>query len=652
MANPSRPRSPRYRAVWWFVATTLPALLALAWLGQVVVRQDRMLERDRRQAEAEQTADIAVASLARTLAEFDQHLSSVAAGAAPSGRVAERTAFIIFNSTGVASRAGMKLPYYPIAASQAPVAASAFAAADELEYRRPDTAAAIQALEPLTRAAPSVRAEAWLRIGRIHKKAGDFTSALDAFSQIAAVDDVQIREAPAGLQARVARCLVLADLKRDAELAREAGQIAGDLAAGRWILTHSQYEHYRRQASMWAAGAAAAPIDADRLRIATAAERLWTEFRDASAEQGRREPRMDWIGDRPVLVLTLDTLGGIAVLLADASVLQEAWFANLPAQLAAVPGTIDLALSDSSRRIVAGREEAATSARTMRAASVTQLPWNVHLAGRDTGQALSSGAAVMLAGIGVMALVALAAAYAITRAVLRESRVAQLQADFVAAVSHEFRTPLTTIRQLSELLARDRVSTPARRQEFLETVVHESDRLHRLIENLLDFGRMESGRLELRFAPVDVGALLLDVVAAARNDGTSGAHVVEMDVQPNLPAVRGDRDALAHVVSNLLDNAVKYSPGRDRVWVTATNGGGRVGISVRDCGLGIPVDEQREIFQKFVRGAAPISARIKGTGIGLAMAKLIVDAHGGTIGVESAPGEGSTFSVALPVDSR
>jgi signal transduction histidine kinase len=514
-------------------------------------------------------------------------------------------------------------------------------------------AAAVRALEPLTRADPAVRAEAWLRMGRIYRKAQDSARALDAFSQIASMDDVQVQGTPAGLLARAGRGLVLAESRREAELAREARQLAADLAAGRWLLTQSQYKHYARQVAVWISDANAAPIDEARLTLITAAEAAWNDWRRMPTEAGQRVPRIRWVNDMPVVLLTRDTRAGVAVLLADASLLQEAWFANLPAQLTAAP-RIEVALTDPSgsgvSRVVVGTPNAVAGARTVRAASVTRLPWNVHVAGGGASEAMSSGAAIMLAGVGLMALVALSAGYAITRAVSREMRVARLQSDFVAAVSHEFRTPLTSIRQLSELLARDRVSTAARRQEFLETLVTESDRLQRLIESLLDFGRMEAGRLELRFAPVDVGGLLGEVVSDATKDGTTGGHAIEMTVQADLPAVRGDRDALAHVFRNLLDNAVKYSPGRDRVWVTAANGDGRVGVTVRDCGLGIPVSEQREIFQKFVRGAAPVSARISGTGIGLAMAKLIIDAHGGTIAVDSTPGEGSTFTVALPVD--
>jgi signal transduction histidine kinase len=649
MPNALRPRSRRRRVVWWFVATTLPALLALTWLGRVVVHQDRMLERDRRQAAADQAADVAVAALARTLAEFDQHLSGVAAGAGPSGPAAERAAFIVFNHTGVLSRAGVALPYYPAVSPQAPVPASVFATADELEYRGRNATAAVRVLEPLTKGPPAVRAEAWLRLGRIHRKAGDLPRALDAYSQIASMDDVQVHGTPASLLARAGRGLLLAESKRDVDLAREATQLAADLESGRWVLTQPQYEHHIRQASLWGGGTGVTAVDATRQTLVAAAESLFGEWRVERSDDGRRAPRIDWVTDRPVLVLARETRGAVAVLLAEASVLQEAWFANLPAHLTAESGTIDVALTDSSRRVVVGTPAAVAAARTVRAASVTALPWNVLVADRGAGTAMSSEAALMLAGVGLMAFVALAAGYAITRAVSREMRVAQLQSDFVAAVSHEFRTPLTTIRQLSELLARGRVSTPARRQEFLETMVSESDRLQRLIEDLLDFGRMETGRLALRFAPVDVGGLLGDVVAAATKDGTAGGHVVEVTVPPGLPAVRGDREALTHVFRNLLDNAVKYSPGRDRVWVSAANGGGRIGVSVRDHGLGIPAGEQREIFQKFVRGAAPTLASIKGTGIGLAMAKLIVDAHGGTIGVESVPGEGSTFTVALPV---
>jgi signal transduction histidine kinase len=248
-----------------------------------------------------------------------------------------------------------------------------------------------------------------------------------------------------------------------------------------------------------------------------------------------------------------------------------------------------------------------------------------------------------------MTLAAAAGGYVTTRSLMREMRVSRLQSDFVSAVSHEFRTPLTAVRHLSQLLARGRVSTDERRAEFYDLLVHESDRLHRLVEGLLNFARLEAGELHYRFEDVDPGPYLREIVADFRRDVTGrdvGVALTGDDVA--LPPIRADREVLGRVFWNLLDNAAKYSPDSPVVRVELEAGAGQVRVRVSDHGLGIPAVEQSLIFEKFVRGAAARAAGIKGTGIGLAMAREIVRAHGGDIAVDSTVGSGSTFTVMLP----
>ena len=225
-----------------------------------------------------------------------------------------------------------------------------------------------------------------------------------------------------------------------------------------------------------------------RQHFASAVETRWEAWRrKAAGTFEAREAGLEWIDTTPLVILSQQDNERLALMIVDRRRLQEAWLANLPSHVQ----TASLALTDSFGRLVVGANGAIGDGGVLRAASVTRLPWNVHAAPLVTRTSISSGASLMLGAIGIMALVAVAAGYAIMRAASREVRVARLQSDFVAAVSHEFRTPLTSIRQLSELLARDRVSTPARRQEFLDVIVGESDRLQRLVENLLDFGKLE-----------------------------------------------------------------------------------------------------------------------------------------------------------------
>jgi signal transduction histidine kinase len=228
---------------------------------------------------------------------------------------------------------------------------------------------------------------------------------------------------------------------------------------------------------------------------------------------------------------------------------------------------------------------------------------------------------------------------------------AQLQADFVAAVSHEFRSPLTTLRTITELLVQNRIPDEARRQQSYVFLDHETSRLHRLVEELLDFRRRESGSEQYILERHDV----IQLVRAALDDfgelAAAQGFRIETDIgRPRDPfTVKVDEEAFRRAVRNLLDNAMKYSPVCRTVWVNASVQNDSVLISVRDEGMGIDADEEQVIFQKFVRGDAAKRAGIKGTGIGLTMVQQISEAMGGEVRLQSQPGVGSTFTIVLPL---
>jgi len=238
--------------------------------------------------------------------------------------------------------------------------------------------------------------------------------------------------------------------------------------------------------------------------------------------------------------------------------------------------------------------------------------------------------------------------YFIARAVTRELEVARLQSGFVSAVSHEFRTPLASLRQLSELLTDGRVPSEQRRQEYYEALRGESERLYRLVESLLDFGRMEAGARQYRFELLETEPFFRGVVEEFAQEARERGYHVDIKQQEHLPRVQADREALARALWNLLDNAVKYSPQNKAVWADATCENGQVAIRVSDKGLGIAPHEQKQIFKKFVRASSADVAGSKGTGLGLTMVQHIVAAHGGQVRVHSEPGVGSTFTILLP----
>ena len=255
-------------------------------------------------------------------------------------------------------------------------------------------------------------------------------------------------------------------------------------------------------------------------------------------------------------------------------------------------------------------------------------------------------------GLSVVLLLLVAGSYFVGRAIRIEAEVLRLQSEFVAAVSHEFRTPVATIRQLGEMLEMGRIEAAERRQQYYELIVGESRRLQRLVETLLNFGKLEAGGSRSRFEAVDTAELISTVAAGFQPDAaTSGQQIDLSGVGAGLN-IQGDRDAISVALRNLIDNALKYSPGRPVVWVECASEGDRVAIRVKDEGLGVSLRERKAIFRKFVRGTAAASASVRGTGVGLAMVNQIAASHGGRVEIESEPGKGSTFTLWLPGASR
>jgi signal transduction histidine kinase len=254
---------------------------------------------------------------------------------------------------------------------------------------------------------------------------------------------------------------------------------------------------------------------------------------------------------------------------------------------------------------------------------------------------------LMMAGLATLAILMIAASYLITRAVSRELAVARLQSDFVSAVSHEFRTPLTSMRQFTEMLVEDDSLPAEERRAFYRAQERATRRLSRLVESLLDFGRMEAGARPYRLEPLDAAQLVGTVVEEFRQETALNGFAIECAAPESGAPIQADRDALAQALWNLLDNAVKYS-GDSRTVRVEVEAGSVVAIRARDEGIGIPPSEQQQIFRKFARGSSAEVQGVKGTGIGLAMVRHIVDAHGGSVKVQSEPGTGSTFMIELP----
>ncbi len=226
----------------------------------------------------------------------------------------------------------------------------------------------------------------------------------------------------------------------------------------------------------------------------------------------------------------------------------------------------------------------------------------------------------------------------------------RLKDDFVSTVTHELRTPLTSIRAFSEILHENPELDPAERQRFLHIIIQESERLTRLINQVLDLAKLESGRAEWRVEDVDLKAVADDSVNATGQLFSAKNVALELKVAGAVPPVRGDRDRLVRVLINLLSNAVKFvAADEGRVVVAVETAGGDVCVRVTDNGPGIDADDQRVIFEKFRQAGDTMTEKPQGTGLGLPISRQIVEHLGGRLWVESAPGRGASFVFCLPV---
>ncbi len=252
--------------------------------------------------------------------------------------------------------------------------------------------------------------------------------------------------------------------------------------------------------------------------------------------------------------------------------------------------------------------------------------------------------------LSLLATSALVAAIALAlRSTARATRLSRMQTEFVSNASHELRTPLASLRVFGELLALGRVSEPAKIREYGEHIESESGRLERLVDNVLDFARIESAERRYRFEKADLREVVEDTLRSFEVRLAQEGFALELRSRvAALPPVMADPDALGQALANLLENAIKYSPDSRAIEVELDAAGGAVSVAVRDHGAGIPAEDLDRIFEKFYRVGSGLVHDARGSGLGLAIVKHVVEAHGGTVSVASRLGEGSTFTLRLP----
>ena len=587
---------------------TLVSVSALAWFGWKFVQQDRMVAAQHEQDRREQAADRIVATLRGALAEAGERVGGWILSAPPNGKPDDGVV-LLQDDFGMEVYPAGRLLYRPVSGGGPEAPALAFAEGEALEFLQAQPRRAAEWYAKMAASpSPALRAGALLRLGRVQRKLGNSTDSRAAYTHLAGMTGVRVAGAPADLVAR-----------------HELGEpLREDLLRGHWPLARGQFEFYWSEVSK-------DPPPADLRDLADAAEAAW-----APQANGRPQATL-WVNGKPFFAIWRSAGGH-----------RGAWIAPAAAVLKTIPAGEGLALAatDTEGRVVYGLRDRSERA-AVRPSGESQLPWTIYIASAaGTAKEVPATGRFLLTGTAVMVAFLLTGTYFIARAIRREMEVSRMQSEFVSAVSHEFRSPLTSIRQLSEMLLAGRVPSEDRRDMYHGTLVRETQRLQRLVEALLNFGRMEAGARQYHFEEVDAADLARRVAAEFETEIAGGREIA---LHGNGDCrFQADPEALSVAVRNLVDNALKYSPRQEPVALEWGVESDRVAIRVRDRGAGIAADERKRIFGKFVRGTAAASGNVKGSGVGLAMVRHIVDAHHGEIQLESRVGEGSTFTVLLP----
>ena len=601
-------------------ATLIPAVV-LVWLGARLLQQDRELDRQRQRERLEVAAGRVALEIDRRLQDLEAEL------AAGHG--------IRLHEGGIEPAADGPILFQPADGPAAQPSPAEIAPIEVEEFQRRNLTGAEAAYRRLsTSGEVDVRAAALVGLGRVLRAQHQFDGARRAYDDLARLGPVIVAGQPADLVARQGRARTFESERDSAALNGEVDELARVLYAGRWPIDRSTFELYRDLVVQWG-GPQPSAVDVARSEAAGDLWRMWRR-----GDLGVRGRRLVQQGSARMLALwTSSTTGQATVRIVADTEMLTAWGPLWRAQ------GLEVALSSVEGQPIAG--ERVAGGITL-APSDTRLPFILtasFAAGDDSATARRQ---LFLGGLVAAVLLTLGASYALYRTTTREIALARQQTDFVSSVSHEFRTPLTSMRHLTELLASNSITNEERKRHYYELLAHETERLHRMVDSLLSFGRMSAGAYAWQLESAEIGELVSAVVDEFRRDAAAEHRTVTSDVDADLPGIRADRDALSRALWNLLENAAKYSEPTAPIHVFARRQGDTVLVGVQDAGAGIPASEHKRIFQKFVRGDDATRAGVRGVGIGLALVTRIAEAHGGSVRLESEPGRGSTFTLVLP----
>lgn len=303
------------------------------------------------------------------------------------------------------------------------------------------------------------------------------------------------------------------------------------------------------------------------------------------------------------------------------------------------------------RSILTGKEEFKSKESLAFSLRLFPLPWKLLISHPEI-EVIEQTARreIFLFGVLLTVIVALMllGAFLIVRDISRESETTRLKTEFVRNISHELKTPLTLIRLYGETLQRKENLSDEEKKDSYEIITKESERLSHLINNVLDFSRIEMGRKEFDFKKGDLAKVVRDTLDSFHYHLEKKGFTLNTDISSDLQEIHFDREAMTSVLINLLSNAMKFSPESKEVTVKLFRENERAVLQIADKGVGIPPKELSKIFQRFYRSKDRAVSQTRGSGLGLTLVKHIVEAHGGQIKVDSEPGKGSIFSVILP----
>jgi signal transduction histidine kinase/tetratricopeptide (TPR) repeat protein len=556
--------------------------------------------------------------------------------------------------------------------------------AEDAEFKRRDHAQAAASYQRLLARFADQGSRSFIlsRLGRCCEKAGNSQRALAAFQEILGAGRPELSSdgIPLELMAIIQMGDIHLKLNRPAEAAASFLRLYEDLLTAKWALTRSRFEFYRERAEQQIQTIQA------RLKSKEVDDR-WSQLKSREAAGLRRMARLENIrrGIVPLILpglrasmdsrprfSRLSALPGGELLLVSYCSLNDSAVLGLvisPDQLTGQLLPVDpgpsilqagwiIRLEDESGRLVAGRElappraQAAASPPSYSGAFENDFPpWNISIYRTGPDRSLRDfrvRRAIYILLVAVVMTALFLGGYLVIRSTAKEFELARLKSDFVATVSHDFRTPLTSIRYLAELLERGRVKDEERKREYFRTIGSESERLSRLVENILDFSKIEAGMKEFRMEGVDIGALMRDVATRFLGQATDKRVALETEIPEGLPWITADPEALSRAVLNLLDNAAKYSSDGPRIALRVRAEADGICLEIEDQGIGISPADQKKVFEKFFRSKAATASTVRGSGIGLTLVEHIIKAHGGRVALESELGQGTKVAIHLP----